>query len=146
MLAGALDDLVGLRRSVAQLVDQLIEEQWHAVINLQCGWRRRRSRRHLRSAAEDDFVAVYGNEFMERDICHGLNRIPAVSRRDVQNRTGDAIRTANVCGQMSATSSSLQPSTSPNELFVPVKSLRGLQLTLCASSSDRSQGDGQVRA
>ena len=64
MLFRALADLVGIRRSVAQLLAELIQEQGHSVIELCLGRRRSRSHGHFRSAAADEFVAISVNELI----------------------------------------------------------------------------------
>jgi len=63
MLDRALADLVGLRRSVAQFLDQLIQEQRDSVIDLSiCRWWSRPFR-DFRSAPADELVAICGDEF-----------------------------------------------------------------------------------
>jgi hypothetical protein len=70
VLRSALVNLVGVRRSVAQLLAELIQEQGNAVIDLRFGRRRRRPLRDFRSAAADEFVSILANEVMERNVRH----------------------------------------------------------------------------
>ena len=55
----------GSNMAGAQRVDQLIQEQRDAVIDLSLGRRGNRPGRHLRSAAADDLFPVLGDEFVK---------------------------------------------------------------------------------
>jgi len=64
---------------VAQLVHQLTQEQRNSAIDLRFRSRWREPRRNFRSASADQFVAIVLNEFIESDIRHAPNRMPALS-------------------------------------------------------------------
>src|SRR6185503_3188085 len=55
----------------AQRTDQLVQEQRHAVVNLRFGGRWNGPRCHFGTATPDDVVSIYGDELVERNVCHG---------------------------------------------------------------------------
>ena len=55
------------RPSEAQRRNQLIQKERDGVMNLRVCRCWHRPRGHLGSAAQDDFVPVYGNEFIEHE-------------------------------------------------------------------------------
>jgi hypothetical protein len=65
MLDRAAADLGARRLAEAKGVLELIEEYWHAVIDLHFGGSRNRPRGHFRPAPLDDLFAVYLNEFVQ---------------------------------------------------------------------------------
>jgi hypothetical protein len=64
---GASADLRAAGLAEAQCIPQLVEEHWHAVVELRCNGRNRRPRSHLGAAPQDDLVAIGSNEFMEHE-------------------------------------------------------------------------------
>jgi hypothetical protein len=70
VLSRALVNIVGFRRSAAQLLAQLRQEQGYSVIDLRFGRRGSRPLRHFRSAQADEFVAIFVNELIKRQIRH----------------------------------------------------------------------------
>jgi len=88
---GAPGDGMTFRGASPQLLDQLVQEQGDALIDLRFGGRRTRSARDFRSTALNDLVAIFGNEYFQRDISHFsiVNRGGPI-RCSKQNRSRDA--------------------------------------------------------
>src|ERR1700722_3699498 len=87
MLDRALAHFVGFRRSVAQPLNQLIQEQGYAAIDLHVGGPRSRPLGHFRSATADEFIAIQTNEFSERERRHSLGSYASQEGGDIRYST-----------------------------------------------------------